>query len=365
MSPIPPPVTNIVPAATRAWLAAHAAALDCGPEHAAAILPTLAQAGLLRLGVPPALGGKGGSVRDKVGSIAEVARESLTAAFVLWGQSAFIDYLLASANPAPRARWLPALLDGSLAGAVGLSNVMKFLSHIEPLQVRARPEGTGWRVDGLLPWVTNLRPEGFAVVLAVRAEGRAAPVVLAIDSRWPGVARSADLDLLALRGSNTAAIVLDGVLVPGDAVLADPGPPCLRAARPRFLGLQCGMAIGLAQAALDAARGPAAGGARAVLGPRIDAAAHTLQAAQDELFEGLDDGRYEALPAPLFRLRQRFAALVQEALQLELQATGGRAYLRDQAPAFGRRWRESAFIPVVTPSLVQLQSELDQHGAQQ
>jgi hypothetical protein len=55
--------------------------------------------------------------------------------------------------------------------------------------------------------------------------------------------------------------------------------------------------------------------------------------------------------------------VVQESVQLELQGSGGRAYLRDHLPDFGRRLQESAFIPVVTPSLTQLQGELSKLAA--
>jgi hypothetical protein len=35
--------------------------------------------------------------------------------------------------------------------------------------------------------------------------------------------------------------------------------------------------------------------------------------------------------------------------------------MRDARRGFERRWREAAFIPLVTPSLVQLKSQLAQH----
>ncbi len=87
---------------------------------------------------------------------------SLTAAFVFWGQRAFIEYLLQSPNRALGDRLLGDLLAGTLAGATGLSNAMKFLSGIEALQVTAtRGGGDGWNLDGRLPWVTNLRKGRF------------------------------------------------------------------------------------------------------------------------------------------------------------------------------------------------------------
>lgn len=350
-------MSAVLPTGLQTWLATQADALDAGAPVAAEVLPRLAAEGLFGVGVPQAQGGSGGDARDAVAAIAAVARESLTAAFVFWGQRSFIDYLLASDAPALQARWLPALLQGRLAGATGLSNVTKFLAHIEPLQVHATPADGGWRVRGTLPWVTNLHPDGFVVAAAAQPAGAAAPLVVALESQAAGVERSADLDLLGLRGSYTAAIDLHDTVVPADAVLAMQGPAYLAAARPRFLSMQCGLSIGLAQAALAAAT-QHRGSARAVLAPRLDAAEAELAAVLEAMFSGLADRRFEAQPGPLFALRLRLAALVQEALQLELQATGGRAYLRDQAPGFARRWRESAFIPVVTPSVTQLQTAL-------
>jgi heme oxygenase len=49
---------------------------------------------------------------------------------------------------------------------------------------------------------------------------------------------------------------------------------------------------------------------------------------------------------------------VVEAVGLELQASGGRAYLTGPGEGFAHRWREAAFIPVITPSLVQLHAAL-------
>jgi hypothetical protein len=79
----------------------------------------------------------------------------------------------------------------------------------------------------------------------------------------------------------------------------------------------------------------------------------------------VQDGRFKTAAAPLFRIRIKLAEIVQQAVTLELQASGGRAYLQNNDKSFARRWRESAFIPIVTPSLTQLQMELQKHAAQQ
>jgi alkylation response protein AidB-like acyl-CoA dehydrogenase len=80
----------------------------------------------------------------------------MAAALVFWGQRAFVECLLQSENTALRASLLPSLLSGELAGAVGLSNGMKFLSKMEALQLSAtafRPVGgvQYWTLTGSIP----------------------------------------------------------------------------------------------------------------------------------------------------------------------------------------------------------------------
>lgn len=344
--------------ADRAWLAAHAESLDGDNAQAEAVLPRLARAGLFRLGVPAALGGAGGSVWDAVEAIAAVAEHSLAAAFAFWGQRAFIGYLLQSPNELLRERWLPALLAGEAAGATGLSNAMKYLGGIEALAIRAQPNGSGWTLAGSVPWCTNLRRSGFAAAVAVDVEG-GRPFVAALPAGRAGLARSEDLDLIALRGSNTAALALQDLPLEESDLLHADANVFLPQARPAFLGLQCGLSIGLARAAVAAAA-ERSGAGRGVL--QLPLAQQQAALAQNvaALRAGLADGRFLARPASLFRLRLELADIVLDSVQLELQASGGRAYHRDQPLGFARRWREAAFIPIVTPSVTQLRGALAQ-----
>ncbi len=357
MSGLDPAAARPLPADLRDWLDRSAASLDADAALAAEVVPRLGAAGLFGRGVPLALGGGGGDVRDGVAAIAAVAERSLAAAFVCWAQRAFIEYLLQSPNAALRARSLPGLLAGHTAGATGLSNAMKFLCGLEGLGLRSTRARGGWTLHGAVPWATNLRPQGFSVALAIAPSDGGAPWVVALPHERPGLERSCDLDLIALRGSNTAALRLDAVAIGEDALLAPDARDWLPRVRPAFLGLQCGLSIGLARASLAAARATL-GPARAVLQGPLAAAQERLESAVAALADGLAGGRYVEQPAALFRLRIALAERVQDALQLELQAGGGRAYHRDQPLGFARRWAESAFIPIVTPSLTQLQGEL-------
>lgn len=352
----------MLPEDLRGWLDAQAEALDTDAAQAAQVLPWLAHSGLTRVGVPQALGGQGGDIRDAVHAVAALAEHSLAAAFAYWGHRVVTELLLQSGNDGLRARWLAALLAGERAGASGLSNVMKFLSGIESLNIVAEPDGDGWRLHGHVPWCTNLRQPAFLAAVAVARADGAPPMVVALPSECAALQRSDDLDLIALRGTNTASLRLDGVAITAADLLAEQVPRFLPQARPAFLGLQCGMSIGLARAALRAA-GERAGAGRQVLEVPLALARSALEQTQHALLEGLAAARFGSAPRELFALRLRLHEVVQQAVQLELQASGGRAYHRDQPGGFARRWREAAFIPVVTPSVTQLLGELDKPQA--
>lgn len=345
----------MIDADLRVWVDENASSLDTSNELAEQVLPRLAAAGLYRVGVPERFGGRGhgDTVVDAMQVIAELAQHSLTAAFVCWGQRAFIEYLLHGDNPELRERQLPALLAGEQAGATGLSNAIKFLSGLEGLQIQAQPSAAGFVLSGKLPWVTNLRKRGFLVACAVAHAG-AAPSIFAVPQESIGLTRSDDLDLIALRGSNTAALHFDAVELPAGYRIHADASAFLREVRPAFLGLQCGMSYGLARAALSRSRERQA----TVLDQAAEALEGQLDAVWQRLGQGVRAGEYVRSPRPLFEQRIQLAELAGAALQLELQASGGKAYMRTDERGFARRWREGAFVPIVTPSLVQLKAEL-------
>ncbi|MBN3788000.1 acyl-CoA dehydrogenase family protein [Burkholderia sp. Ac-20353] len=345
------------------WLDANATRLDTDTSLKADVVPRLASAGLFRIGVPASLGGAGGTTMDAIAGIASVAEHSLAAAFVFWGQRSFIEYLLQSPNAALRERLLPTLLDGKLAGASGLSNAMKYLCGIESLQIEAAQhadadaDDNDWRLTGRMAWVTNLRAEQFVVAAAVSYRDGRPSAIVAIPHDAPGLTRSADLDLIALRGSNTAALQLEGVRHDAAWLIHPDAQTFLPAVRPAFLGLQCGLSIGLARRSLAEAR-RAAETTRSILGAEIESCAAELATACALLSSGIADGSLHARPNRLFELRIALATQVANAVNLELEASGGRGYLRNAGLGFDRRWREAAFIPIVTPSVVQLKAQL-------
>lgn len=344
------------------WLDTHADHLDCGESNPEALLTQLANAGILGLGVAAGEGGAGGNLVNALEALIGLAKHSLTAAFVYWGQRAFIEYMLQSENHELRACLLKDLLSGKKAGATGLSNAMKYLSGIEELGISATKTLSGWELQGRLPWVTNLRKSGFVVAAAIDLPGEQ-PFIAALPDNLAGLVRSEDLQLLGLQCSNTAAIDISRATLGHEWVIATNAHAYLQTIRPAFLGLQCGLAIGLAQRSLKEA-GASILGSSSILKEEWLQLTDKLRHSTAQLFRGLAEEHFISHPVSLFKLRIIFAELAAAAVQLELQAGGGKAYLQPQGKGFARRLRESAFIPVVTPSLVQLRTELQRHFAE-
>ena len=350
-------MSAVLPLELAKWLETVAEDIDLGEIPAEGILPRLADAGLPRIGISENLGGAGGDASDAVDAVIEVARESLAAAFMLWGHRCYAEFLVQSPNHALRERQLPDILAGRIAGASGLSNAMKFLAGLEELQVKADDEGEDLLINGKLPWVTNLRAGSFYVATAAdRPEGGPA-IIVALSHDDAGLERSDDLALLGMRSSDTASVKLDGVRVPRERILSEDAQAWLPIVRPTFIALQCGMAIGLAGRALDAADSYGGAG-RTILADELSDRRQQLGNIHKAISTGLRSGAFVSNPAALFELRIGLASVVSDAVMLELQAGGGRCYLREPGRDFSRRWREAAFVPIITPSVVQLRSVL-------
>lgn len=348
-------MTTLDPSLIR-WLESRAQALDTDPAQADALVHRLALGNLFRVGVPAADGGSAEGLSAAIGLVADLAQYSMSAGFVFWAQRAFIECVLASPNRGLVRKLLPALLQGRLGGAPGLSNGMKFLGGLDALQVQLTPVPHGLRLNGRVPWATNLHRQGFVVALAAGGEA-GNPAVFAVPHHANGLTREPDLDLVGLRATNTAALRMNGVLLDESWQLHPEAKVFLPAIRPAFVGLQCGLGLGLARASLRAAR-LALDGTQPALLAEIEAQEAAVRAYWQDLAAGIDGGRLRERPAELLALRMRMVELAMSAVQLELQALGGRAYLRADDSGFARRWREAAFLPIVTPTLAQLKAEL-------
>ena len=154
-----------------------------------------------------------------------------------------------------KQHWLPQMAAGRALGCFGLTEP-DFGSNPGGMRTRAVRDGADWVLNGSKMWITNGSVADVAVVWARTEEGVRGFLVPA---GTPGFTAREMHRKLSLRASVTAELDLDGVRLPGDALLPDGkglSAPlgCLSEARFGIVFGALGAAADCLAAAIDYAR---------------------------------------------------------------------------------------------------------------
>jgi hypothetical protein len=163
-----------------------------------------------------------------------------------------------------------------------------------------------------------------------------------------------------MEGTGTYALRLNDVFIGADDVIADPAKPTIPRIRAAFVMLQCGMAVGVTQGAIDSIW--AVEGQLGHVNQFLEDRPDTLQAELDALTE-----RVMVLARTPFDTSTEFfinvldarahgAELCLRAAQSALMHQGARGYLLSSDVQ--RRVRESHFVAIVTPAIKHLRKEI-------
>jgi len=314
-------------------------AVDEGGGWSDPLWSILADAGATRWALPPAAGGPGLDRVALVRHYGHVAEGSLTAAFILTQHDAAIRRLVVAGDRGRASGWLDRLGSARGIATVGLSQLTtsRRLGG-QALRATEQPDG-GYRLDGVMPWVTAAPRAELFVAGAVLDDGRQLLVALPADR--PGLTVRAPFALSALQSSCTSEVACAGVPVDPDDVLAGPAPDIM--ATPGAGGTggleTSALALGQARAALIAIQ--------ELLPDRPDLR---------EPFEALS-GTWRQLATDLFAaasmqagalepgaIRVRANAFVLDATQAYLTARKGTGFLKSE-PA--QRWARQALFFLV------------------
>ncbi|HYV39876.1 MAG TPA: acyl-CoA dehydrogenase family protein [Gemmataceae bacterium] len=239
----------LVDAALHQALSSTASSADAIPQWPSSPWQRLREAGVLAWSIPRDHGGQALSATHLLAGYEPLAGACLTTAFILSQREAAVRRLIASANVALARRFLPGLARGELFATVGLSQLTTSRQHQAPaLTVSETP--TGFRLDGLTPWVTGAEQSDLIVIGATLADGR--QLLLGLPRGQEGVAIEPPLPLMALAGSVTCTLRLKDVALDRDWLIAGPAEKIM-AGKPGGVGgleTSC-LALGLAGAAVD------------------------------------------------------------------------------------------------------------------
>jgi acyl-CoA dehydrogenase len=170
------------------------------------------RAGLLLADVPEQYGGGGGTFAHEAVVLEELARAGVDFASSI--QSIVAHYVLAYGTEPQKQKWLPRLADGTLVGAIAMTEPGAG-SDLQGIRTIARREHDGYVLNGSKTFITNGPYADTIVFICKLDEGNEAAdrkvVQFVLDSGMPGLEQSKPLRKMGLHSSPTGMLFLDDV----------------------------------------------------------------------------------------------------------------------------------------------------------
>ncbi|MGW4445845.1 acyl-CoA dehydrogenase [Streptomyces sp. NPDC004682] len=221
------------------------------------VFTLLSEAGLLGLPYDSEYGGGEQPYEVYLQVLEELAAARLTVGLGVSVHTLASYALAAHGTKQQQVEHLPAMLGGGLLGAYCLSEPASG-SDAASLRTRAVRDGDSWVLTGTKAWITHGGIADFYTVMARTGEdGPRGITAFLVPGDAEGLSAAAPEKKMGLKGSPTAQVHLDGVRVSDDRRLGEEGQGfslALSALDSGRLGIAA-CAIGVAQAALDAAVG--------------------------------------------------------------------------------------------------------------
>jgi alkylation response protein AidB-like acyl-CoA dehydrogenase len=249
---------DLVRQVARERIAPFAAEVDETESYPSDQLRVLGEHGLLGLWIPEAFGGADLGVLGFCLAAEEIARACSATAVIFLVQFAAGYPLVVGGTDAQQRRYLPRLAAGEITTAFSLSEPGAG-SDAASIATTAVRKGDRYLLNGTKMWVTNGSHAGVLTLFATvdRARGARGITAFLVEPTFPGFALGKLERKMGIRGSPTVAIHLSDCEVPVENRLGAEGDG-LRlalAALERSRPAVAAQAVGIAQAALDAAVG--------------------------------------------------------------------------------------------------------------
>jgi alkylation response protein AidB-like acyl-CoA dehydrogenase len=185
--------------------------------------------GLLGLMVPESLGGAGAQDDFAFRMVAqeEFARVGATSfgAGISVHADIVLPYFANLATPEQAARWVPQLCDGSLIGAIAMTEPGAG-SDLRGIRTTARKDGADWVLSGSKTFITNGINSDIIIVFAADSESttsRPTYSLFVVEKDAEGFERGRKLDKIGMKGQDTAELFFDDVRVPHANLLGEHG----------------------------------------------------------------------------------------------------------------------------------------------
>ncbi|HEY2645582.1 MAG TPA: acyl-CoA dehydrogenase family protein [Candidatus Acidoferrales bacterium] len=178
------------------------------------------QTGLLLSDVPEEYGGGGGSFAHQA-----VVTEELAQAGVHFGcgvQSIVSHYILQYGNETQKKKWLPALAQGELVGAIAMTEPSAG-SDLQAIKTTARREGNDYILSGSKTFITNGFHAGLVCVAAKTdpkaAASRGISMIVVEAKNLAGYRAGSSFEKVGMNEVDTCELFFDDVRVPAANLL--------------------------------------------------------------------------------------------------------------------------------------------------
>jgi alkylation response protein AidB-like acyl-CoA dehydrogenase len=236
----------------------HVMEWDEAQSFPLALLPELAELGLLGVQVSEAYGGSGLSAVDYCICIEELARVDPSIALSVAAHNGLcVAHLEMFGSEEQKQRYLVPLARGEALGAWGLTEAGAG-SDAAALRTTARRDGSEWVIAGSKQFTTHGRIGRTMIVMAVTDPARRHHGISAfvVERGTKGFEAGKKENKLGMRASDTSEVIFDDCRVPADALVgveAEGFTAALQVLDAGRVGIAA-LSVGLAQGAFDAAR---------------------------------------------------------------------------------------------------------------
>ena len=211
--------------------------------------------GLMGMMVEPAMGGAGTDTVSYTIAIEEIARASAAVAIIMSVNNSLVCYpLQKNGNDAQKKKYIPDIASGKKIGAFALTEPSAG-TDAGAQQTMAVKKDNEYILNGSKIFITNATNAETFILFALTDKTKGAKGISAfiIEKNFPGFSIGTVEELMGIRGSGQAELVMDNCHVPAENLLGAEG-----AGFGIAMGtLDCGrigvaaQAVGIAQAALD------------------------------------------------------------------------------------------------------------------
>jgi alkylation response protein AidB-like acyl-CoA dehydrogenase len=230
--------------------------IDRSGEYPQDMFDLLRELGMFTLPFPAEHGGMGSQLAACV-AVEELARVCYNTAYLLIVQWVPFGAILFGGDEAQKARFLPGLADGSLRGALAVTEPQSG-SDVAGIRTRAVREGDSYRINGQKIWSTNSAIADFVLVAAKTGASDSTGQInfFIVEKGTKGFELGRKEDKLGARGVPSNALHFEDMIVPAANRLGPEGKgfkivmEAFNQSRP-IIGAR---GVGLAQGAMELAR---------------------------------------------------------------------------------------------------------------